>query len=215
MRFCCCSSYQRTRNCVFVYIAPRQKIALSLFVSCGKSFATRDTKGNTKTIPGTTDQLRTRRKRDTLTTRRQFMTIRIIFTVCLLTIFGLGSIQGADRPNLLMISCEDVSPWLGYNGESYATTPRIDALAKSGIAYTNAFATAPVCSPCRFAIITGYYATSYGTQRLRSNFAIPQTVGGFPAALRQAGYYCTNNEKTDYNTSAARRIIAEIGRAHV
>ena len=48
---------------------------------------------------------------------------------------------------------------------------------------------------------------------------MPDSVTGFPAYLRQAGYYCTNNSKTDYNTSAEKRIIAESwdessGKAH-
>jgi len=113
------------------------------------------------------------------------------------------------RPNILWISCEDTSPWLGFCGEKYARTPNLDALARRGVYYKNAFVTAPVCSPSRFAIITGSYATSYGTQRLRSHFAVPDTITGFPAYLRRAGYYCTNNSKTDYNTSAEKRIIAE------
>ena len=47
-----------------------------------------------------------------------------------------------------------------------------------------------------------------GTQRLRSQFPVPGSVKGFPTYLREAGYYCTNNVKTDYNTSAEPRIIA-------
>ena len=115
----------------------------------------------------------------------------------------------ADRPNLLWISCEDTSPWLGYCGEPYARTPNLDRLAAEGVHYTSAFATAPVCSPTRFAIITGLYATAMGTPRLRSKFPVPDFVKGFPAHLREAGFYCTNNAKTDYNTSAEPRIIRE------
>ncbi len=113
------------------------------------------------------------------------------------------------RPNILWISCEDTSPWLGFCGEKYALTPNLDALARRGVYYRNAFVTAPVCSPSRFAIITGCYATAYGTQRLRSQFPVPDSVHAFPSFLRQAGYYCSNNSKTDYNTSAEKRMIAE------
>jgi arylsulfatase A-like enzyme len=114
-----------------------------------------------------------------------------------------------SRPNFLWISCEDTSPWLGFCGEPYATTPNLDRLAREGVYYTHAFATAPVCSPCRFSIITNRYATSEGTQRLRSQFAVADSVRAFPAHLRAAGYHCTNNVKTDYNTSAEKRFIAE------
>lgn len=118
-----------------------------------------------------------------------------------------AAVQAADRPNILWISIEDTSPWLGFCGEKYATTPNLDRLARASIYYNNAFATAPVCAPARYAIITGTYATSYGTQRLRSQFAVPADVTGFPAFLRRAGYYCSNNVKTDYNTSDEKRII--------
>ncbi|NOX56385.1 MAG: sulfatase-like hydrolase/transferase, partial [Planctomycetes bacterium] len=45
------------------------------------------------------------------------------------------------------------------------------------------------------------------TQRLRSKFPIPEFVIGFPTLLRRAGYYCTNNVKTDYNTANEAEII--------
>ncbi|MCB1126730.1 MAG: sulfatase-like hydrolase/transferase, partial [Verrucomicrobiae bacterium] len=48
-------------------------------------------------------------------------------------------------------------------------------------------------------LITGMYATSLGTQRLRSAFPVPADVKPFTVPLREAGYYCTNNVKTDYN----------------
>lgn len=151
----------------------------------------------------------------------------LLLTLTVLLLLPPAAIPGAEpvrpatagRPNILWISCEDTSPWFGFCGEPYATTPNLDRLAQAGVYYHNAFVTAPVCAPCRFAIITGTYATSYGTQRLRSQFAVPDAVTGFPAYLRRAGYYCTNNVKTDYNTSAEKRIIAESwdessGKAH-
>jgi arylsulfatase A-like enzyme len=121
----------------------------------------------------------------------------------------LSTAIAADRPNILWISIEDTSPWFGFCGEKYARTPNLDALAQHGVYYNNAFVTAPVCAPCRYGIITGTYATSYGTQRLRSQFAVPDAIKGFSTYLRQAGYYCSNNVKTDYNTSAEKRVIAE------
>lgn len=106
-----------------------------------------------------------------------------------------------ERPNVLWISVEDMSPNLGCYGDRQARTPRIDAFAKEGVRYTGAFATAPVCSPSRSCLITGMYATSLGTQRLRSQFPIPASFLPFTAALRAAGYYCSNNVKTDYNVA--------------
>ena len=64
-------------------------------------------------------------------------------------------------------------------------------------------------SPARSCLITGMYATSLGTQRLRSQFPVPGHIRGFSAYLREAGYYCTNNVKTDYNLRNERAFIAD------
>jgi N-sulfoglucosamine sulfohydrolase len=104
-----------------------------------------------------------------------------------------------DRPNFLWITAEDINPFIGAFGDSVARTPHLDALAAEGVRYTNTFATAPVCSPARGCLITGVYASSLGTMHLRSEVSIPEHIPGFPVYLRNAGYYCTNNEKTDYN----------------
>ncbi len=103
------------------------------------------------------------------------------------------------KPNILWITCEDTSPYLGCYGDTYAITPNIDKLASESVMYTRAFATAPVCSPSRSCLITGVYATSLGTQHLRSEVKLPDKVKCFPEYLRAEGYYCTNNYKKDYN----------------
>ena len=125
------------------------------------------------------------------------------------TLTAAGAEPGpVGRPNILWITAEDMSPTLGCWGDDYASTPHIDRLARESVRYTSAFATAPVCSPVRACLITGCYATTLGTQRLRSAFPIPAAFKGFPAELRQAGYFCTNNVKTDYNTANADAIVA-------
>lgn len=141
-------------------------------------------------------------------------------TVVARTWFGLalaslmaGSLSEAAespaRPNLLWITAEDLSPHLGCYSDPYALTPHLDRLAARGVRYTRAFATAPVCSPARSTLITGLHATSLGTQRLRSQFPVDREVRGFPAWLREAGYYCSNNAKTDYNLRDEAAFIAD------
>ncbi|MDH5603311.1 MAG: sulfatase-like hydrolase/transferase [Cyclobacteriaceae bacterium] len=103
-------------------------------------------------------------------------------------------------PHILWIVSEDNSPFLGIYGDEFATTPHLDKFATSGIVYDNAFAAAPVCAPTRSTIITGMYANSMGTQHMRSTYPIPEMIKFFPRYLREAGYYCTNNAKKDYNT---------------
>jgi N-sulfoglucosamine sulfohydrolase len=119
-----------------------------------------------------------------------------------LALFASHTLAQARRPNILWISTEDMSPDLGCYGDSYAITPNVDRLAAQGVRYTNAFATAPVCAPSRSAIITGMYPTTIGSMHMRSKAVAPAGVKAFTEYLRAAGYYCSNNSKTDYNFEA-------------
>jgi uncharacterized sulfatase len=107
--------------------------------------------------------------------------------------------QDRPRPNILWISCEDMSPFLGCYGDRFAISPSIDRLASQGVRYTRAFTVAGVCAPSRSGIITGMYPSTLGSQHMRSSIRLPEHVRCFPEYLRKAGYYCTNNAKTDYN----------------
>ena len=124
--------------------------------------------------------------------------------------FGLACKSPApsvEQPNILWITAEDMSPVLGYLGDEYAITPNLDKLAGESVIYTQAFATAPVCSPSRAALINGVTAPAQGVHQMRSAFPLPEDWVGFPALLREAGYYTTNNVKTDYNSGHAAAII--------
>jgi N-sulfoglucosamine sulfohydrolase len=145
-------------------------------------------------------------------TSRRFVVIAVVASchvVAHLAADALADQAGESRPNILWLTAEDLSPHLGCYGDGYARTPNLDALAREGVRYTRAFATAPVCSPARSCLITGMYATSLGTQRLRSQFPVPETVRAFSALLREAGYYCSNNVKTDYNLQDEAAFIAD------
>ncbi len=116
------------------------------------------------------------------------------------TCLSAGPAEAADdRPNVLWITCEDISPNLGCYGDPQAITPNLDRLAAEGVRYTGAFSVASVCSPARSCLITGVYPTSLGTQHLRSVLRLPEHIRCFPEYLRKAGYYCSNNVKEDYN----------------
>lgn len=117
-----------------------------------------------------------------------------------------GTLAAADpvRPNILWIVSEDNAPYLGCYGEPLARTPVLDALAKRGVRYTNARSAAPVCAPSRCSLITARFATALGTQNMRSRWDVPEGVRYFPEFLREAGWYCTNNAKTDYNVGNDR-----------
>ncbi len=107
-----------------------------------------------------------------------------------------------ELPNILWITSEDNSPIAGCYGDELATTPHMDKLATQGFLYTHAFANAPVCAPARNTILTGVYASSGGNQHMRSQYPKSDIVKPYPVYLREAGYYCTNNVKEDYNLPA-------------
>jgi len=107
-----------------------------------------------------------------------------------------------QQPNILWITCEDICPDLGCYGDTYARTPNLDALARQGVRYANAFSVSGVCAPSRSALITGMYPTTIGSLHMRSKVVPPAFVKCFTEYLRAAGYYCTNNVKTDYNFDA-------------
>lgn len=125
------------------------------------------------------------------------------------------------RPNIVWIVCEDMSPHLGCYGEEVIQTPNLDALAKDGVRYTNAYMVAGVCAPSRSGIITGLYPSSIGSDNMRNyqprkqgeeeggsgtiaSYSVvpPSYVKCFPEYLRREGYYCTNNAKEDYQFQA-------------
>ena len=127
--------------------------------------------------------------------------------------------QLSERPNILWITTEDMSARLGCYGDELAITPNIDQLADQGIRYTNVYSVSGVCAPSRAALISGMYPTSFGAQHMRTTsrtasldkitdpelLAIPVyeavlPVGAlsYPEHFRRAGYFTTNNSKTDY-----------------
>jgi len=108
-------------------------------------------------------------------------------------------LPAADRPNILWLTCEDTSPNLGCYGDTYAVTPNLDKFAARSLRYTHAWSCAPVCAPARTTLISGVYPTSTGAHHMRSNIRMPAFMRMYPQLLREAGYYCSNNAKEDYN----------------
>ncbi len=133
--------------------------------------------------------------------RKAHPMIRLAFLsiAALISVSPLGHAAG-ERPNILWITSEDNSShWIGCYGNKQAETPHIDALAKEGMLFEHAYSNAPVCAVARSTILTGAHAPAMGTQHMRSRHPIPEHYRPYTAPLRKAGYYCTNNAKTDYN----------------
>jgi arylsulfatase A-like enzyme len=124
-----------------------------------------------------------------------------------------GNNQGeATRPNIVWIIPDDMSANFSCYGENAIQTPHVDRLAARGVKFTNVYVTAPVCSTCRSAFITGMYQTSIGAHHHRSGrgtekIQLPAGVALVPKLFQQAGYHTSitgwpmNGKlgKTDYN----------------
>jgi N-sulfoglucosamine sulfohydrolase len=124
----------------------------------------------------------------------------------------LSAAPSRPRPNFLWVSCEDTGTQIGCYGDKQSLTPNIDRLASQGVRYWNAHTNAGVCAPSRSGIITGMYPTTLGSGFMRCRAKLPPEVKAFPEYLREAGYYCTNNLKTDYNFEVPRNAWDVNGR---
>ncbi|MFR8834705.1 sulfatase-like hydrolase/transferase [Bacteroides nordii] len=133
-----------------------------------------------------------------------------------------------ERPNILCIVCEDISPYLGCYGDAVAVTPNLDNFSRESIRYTGMYTTIGVSSPSRAALITGMYPTSIGANNMRTaqnkskpagihpyDVVLPAGIKCYTEQMRAAGYFCTNNSKTDYQFAAPLTTWDEQGdRAH-
>ena len=133
----------------------------------------------------------------------------LVILVALASAFCGSRALGAS-PNIIWIIADDLSPDLGCYGCEDVSTPNIDRLAKQGTRFTNAFATAPVCSSSRSALITGVFQTTTGTHHHRASVKhpLPKPVEPITELFRRAGYFVCNSNATmkeagkkDYNFS--------------
>lgn len=107
------------------------------------------------------------------------------------------------RPNILVVTTEDISCYLGCYGDPNAKSPNLDRFATQAIRYTNMHTPNGVSSPSRFALITGMYPSAFGANYMRASdgpyeVCLPDNIRAYTEYLRAAGYFCTNNSKTDY-----------------
>lgn len=148
-------------------------------------------------------------------TRSRIVALAVAVTALFFSAAVRAEAVTPGRPNILWITCEDMSPNLGCYGDAYAVTPHLDRLASQSVRYLSAFAPIGVCAPSRSTLITGMYASSLGTLHMRCQGQLPTEVKCFSEYLRQAGYYCTNNVKTDYNFTPPKNAWDESStRAH-
>ncbi len=138
---------------------------------------------------------------------------KLLIATGLLTAISLQAAEKTKQYNILCITCEDISPFVGCFGDKVAKTPHLDNFAKESIRFSRMFTTVGVSAPSRSTLITGMYPSAIGANNMRSyvlpserkgkttpmyEVVLPEGVKCFTEYLRKDGYYCTNNVKTDY-----------------
>ena len=154
----------------------------------------------------------------------------LLCIVFCITSFIAGAVASAaesvTKPNVVWFVVDDMSANFSCYGEKLIKTPNVDRLTAEGVRFAKAFVTAPVCSACRSALITGMYQTSIGAHHHRSGrgtekIHLPAGVKLVPELFQQAGYYtCIGSGlpdqapegrrgglgKTDYNFEWDERV---------
>jgi arylsulfatase A-like enzyme len=119
---------------------------------------------------------------------------RILLSAALISSFFVPHSSFSAQPNVLWFVVDDMSPSFSCYGETLIQTPAVDKLAAEGTKFTRAYVTAPVCSTCRSALITGMYQTTIGSHHHRSGrgemkIHLPPDVTPVPVQFQKAGYY--------------------------
>ncbi len=97
-----------------------------------------------------------------------------------------------QAPNIIFILADDLG-WseLGCYGNRFHETPHIDVLAREGIRFQQAYASAPVCSPYRASLLTGQYPARHGILdylRPDASRSLADSATTLPELLKTSGY---------------------------
>ncbi len=141
---------------------------------------------------------------------------QLLNLLCMLCYFALCSTLQAARPNVLWFVVDDMSANFSCYGERLIESPHVDRLAREGTRFANAFVTAPVCSPCRSALITGTYQTSIGAHHHRSGRGVekihlPEGVRPVPALFQKAGYFTCIGSGLPNETRKGKKASKGVG----
>jgi len=106
-----------------------------------------------------------------------------------LSLAARATSQSPGRPNVLLITTDDMGPQLGCYGDPFARTPVLDKLASEGTLFERAYVTQASCSPSRSSIFTGLYPHQNGQIGLaHRHYSMHEGMVTLPALLKEAGY---------------------------
>ena len=128
--------------------------------------------------------------------------LTIVFCAAIFLINSCKSkIEAIVKPNVLVIVADD----LGYSDLSFlpyaskdVQTPNIDRIAEQGIFFSNAYSTAPICSPSRVGLLTGRYHQRWGNYWYGEG-GLPTKEITLPQLLKEQGYHNVKIGKTHLN----------------
>lgn len=125
----------------------------------------------------------------------------ILLAITSISISNLKAEGGATKqPNIIVILADDMGyKDAGYMGCKDNPTPNIDAIAKSGVWFTEGYTTCPVCAPSRAGLMTGRYQNRFGFEDNPGPFRqTKETVPGIPLEEKTMGEYF---KELGYNTA--------------
>ena len=110
---------------------------------------------------------------------------------------GMAGAAPATPPNILFLFADDWGRYASILAETdppggpceVARTPHIDRIARAGVLFRNAHVSAPSCTPCRSAVLTGQHFWRTGSAAILRGAVWNEALPSFPPLLEQAGYH--------------------------
>ena len=137
--------------------------------------------------------------------------ISLVAGVCLCMFWG-SAVVADDRPNVILIVCDDLNDYIGdLGGHPQARTPNIDRLSRSGVCFSQAHCSIPICAPSRSSFLTGLYphtSRDFGFDRWDQNEVL-QNSRTIMDHFRANGYHTLGTGKLMHHLN--RREWVEYG----
>lgn len=139
--------------------------------------------------------------------------IKSMLFFCLFCSLSLYT-QAAEKPNILLISIDDLNDWVGVlKGHPQSLTPNIDRLASRSVLFTNAHCQAPVCQPSRASMMVSRLPSSSGLYFLNPGLKQSEVTRDeitLPEAFAAAGYKVMGAGKL-FHSTANKQIFGTVG----
>ncbi|MEM1443423.1 MAG: sulfatase [Verrucomicrobiota bacterium] len=120
-----------------------------------------------------------------------------LYSLLILAASVLSRLDGAERPNVLMICVDDLRPELHCYGVEYIHSPNIDRLAASGFRFDRHYVQAPTCGASRYTLMTGRYGPGSNDALFKRIADVSSPTA--PEWFREAGYITVSVGKVSHH----------------